>query len=180
VALLVAATAVYLLVNDWFGPLAGMLAGVAYVYAPYQLFNLFLRGSLPVIWALASFRGQAFSRLVRTAGRYLPLRALILGAALLMHNISSLLSSPSSFFIAFELFYITHYVSFYVLLRAAALYSGFSLLPSFGCRQRTRLRPNPSVITPDFDYHPTSLCQLFLSLPQQTCSFSDLSPRLAQ
>ncbi len=96
-ALLTAASGVYLLGRDWFGSQAGVLAAVAYVYAPYQLFNLFSRGSLPVAWAGALFplTFWAFGRLIQTGQtRYLPLAALSLGAALLMHNISNLLFFP--------------------------------------------------------------------------------------
>ncbi|MBI1880046.1 MAG: hypothetical protein HYR94_17815 [Chloroflexi bacterium] len=49
-ALLVAGTGVYLWLKDLFGASAGVLAGVAYVYAPYQLFNTFSRGSLPALF----------------------------------------------------------------------------------------------------------------------------------
>jgi hypothetical protein len=97
VALLTAATGMYLLVRDWFGPTAGILAGVAYTYAPVQLFNTFERGSLPVTWAGALFplAFWSFGRLVKTnQSCYLPLCALTLGAALLMHNISNLLFFP--------------------------------------------------------------------------------------
>ncbi|HXV41843.1 MAG TPA: hypothetical protein VEC96_02165, partial [Anaerolineae bacterium] len=45
-ALLISATGMYLFVKDLFGTRAGVLAGVAYVYAPYHLFNTFGRGSL--------------------------------------------------------------------------------------------------------------------------------------
>jgi hypothetical protein len=96
-ALLISATGMYLLVNDWFGSRAGVLAGVAYVYAPYQLFNTFGRGSLPITWAgaLFPFAFWAFGRLIRqNSPRYIPLAALTLGAALLMHNISSLIFLP--------------------------------------------------------------------------------------
>ena len=96
-ALLISTTGVYLLVKDLFGPRAGVLAGVAYVYAPYQLFNTFSRGSLPVTWAgaLFPFVFWAFSRLIHeNRPGYVPVSALICGAALLMHNISNLLFLP--------------------------------------------------------------------------------------
>ena len=46
-ALLLSGTGAYLLVKDNFGARAGLLAGVAYAYAPFQLFNAFSRGGLP-------------------------------------------------------------------------------------------------------------------------------------
>lgn len=110
--LLLAAAGVYLLVKEWFGPRAGLLAGVAYVYAPYGLFNLFSRGSLPVAWAGAVFPFVfwAFGRLIHTRSPlYLPLAALLCGAALLMHNISNLLFLPLLlFYLVIELIFTPH------------------------------------------------------------------------
>jgi uncharacterized membrane protein len=50
-ALLAAGTGVYLFTRDLFGPKAGLLAGAAYVYAPFQLLNGLVRGGLPASWA---------------------------------------------------------------------------------------------------------------------------------
>lgn len=183
-ALLVAATGVYLLVKDWFGPLAGMLAGVTYVYAPYQLFNIFLRGSLPVTWALALFplTFWALRRLVQT-GRpvYLPLSALTLGAALLAHNISSLLFLPLLIFYLTVDFFFTFHPStlplvagqavsrftFHDLLRVvAALILGLALTAFFWLPanlEREYAQTYRVVTPPDFDYHSNfvNLSQLF-------------------
>ncbi|MBN1995013.1 MAG: hypothetical protein JW953_20125 [Anaerolineae bacterium] len=102
-ALLVSGTGVYLFTKDYFGAKAGLLAGVAYVYAPMQLLNTLSRGSLPAAWALAMFPFVfwLFGRLLRQrarrpwpVSRLLPFSALTLGLALLMHNVSSLLFAP--------------------------------------------------------------------------------------
>ena len=50
-ALLLSGTGAYLFARDRFGSKAGILAGVAYVYAPIQLLNTLSRGSLPAAWA---------------------------------------------------------------------------------------------------------------------------------
>lgn len=96
-ALLAAGSGTYLFVKDLFGPKAGILAAVAYVYAPYQLFNIYSRGSLPVAWAgaLFPFAFWSFGRLMRTGWpAYLVLSAMLCGLALLAHNISNLLFLP--------------------------------------------------------------------------------------
>lgn len=102
-ALLLAGTGVYLFVKDLFGPKAGVLAGMAYVYAPVHLLNTLARGRLPAVWAVAifPFAFWAFGRLIRGSARertfrdlFLPVSAFLLGVALLMHNISSLLFMP--------------------------------------------------------------------------------------
>ncbi|MCK6625679.1 MAG: hypothetical protein L6R45_10955 [Anaerolineae bacterium] len=175
-ALLLAAAGVYLLVKEWFGPRAGVLAGMAYVYAPYGLFNLFSRGSLPVAWAGAVFPFVfwAFGRLIHTRSPlYLPLAALLCGAALLMHNISNLFFLPLLFFyLVLELFFTPHAsrLTPHVPLRVGlALTLGLALaaffwLPAMLERDFAQLQ---RVITPpDFDYHSNfvSLSQLF-SLP---------------
>ena len=104
-ALLLAATGAYLFVKDLLGLHAGFLAAVAYAYAPFQFLNTLSRGSLPAAWAMAAFPFVfwAFGRLIRSptsfsASRlssiYFPLSALLLGAALLMHNAPNLLFVP--------------------------------------------------------------------------------------
>jgi hypothetical protein len=102
-AFFLAGTGAYLFTTDIFGPRAAVLAAVAYVYAPFQLINTLLRGSLPAAWAMALFPFVfwIFGRLIRHSlidRRFLtpllPSSALILGAALLTHNTLSLLFVP--------------------------------------------------------------------------------------
>ncbi len=175
-ALLLAATGVYLFIKDLFGVKAGILAGVAYVYAPYTLFNAFGRGSLPVTWAAALFplTFWAFGRLLRHhRPGDIALSALTLGAALLMHNISSLL------FLPLLLFYLAVELTFYLknggqrsaigglfwrvglaLMLGLGL-AAFFLLPANLEKEFAQVQ---RVITPpDFDYHAhfVSLGQLF-------------------
>lgn len=182
-ALLVAVSGVYLLVKDWFGAKAGVLAGIAYVYAPYQLFNLFSRGSLPVTWAGALFplAFWAFSRLIRQNSlSHVPLAALILAAALLMHNISNLLFLPLLLlYLTIELLFTPYtrvrslsleLLTLHVLFRTglalalALALAAFFWLPATLEKEFAQVQ---RVITPpDFDYHANfvSLGQLF-SLP---------------
>ncbi len=96
-ALLVASTGVYLFIRDHLGPQAGLVAAIAYIYAPYQLFNVFVRGSFPAVWAAALFplAFWAFNRLfVTTTSRWLVISAFLSALAILTHNISSLLFFP--------------------------------------------------------------------------------------
>jgi hypothetical protein len=179
-ALLVAGTGVYLLVKDWFGVKAGVLAGVAYVYAPYQLFNLFSRGSLPVTWAGALFplTFWAFGRLIRTNQPiYLPLSALLCGAALLMHNISNLLFLPLLiFYLGIELIFTRttphaiHSKQSAILRVSLALALSLALAAFFwlpATLEKEFAQVQRVITPPDFDYRSNfaSLGQLF-SLPQ--------------
>lgn len=113
-ALLAAGSGTYLFVKELLGPRAGLLAGIAYVYAPFQLLNALSRGGLPAAWAMALFPFVfwAFKRLMKQTLQqeekfllpYLPLSALILGLALLSHNTLSLLFIPLfSLYIGIEL-----------------------------------------------------------------------------
>ncbi|MCB0208425.1 MAG: hypothetical protein KDJ52_03825 [Anaerolineae bacterium] len=98
-ALLLSGTGTFLFVRDHFGSGAALLAGVAYVYAPFQLFNSFSRGGLPAAWAMALFPFVfwAFGQLLwpkTTRAFWVPMTALILGLALLAHNTLTLLFFP--------------------------------------------------------------------------------------
>lgn len=174
-AVLTSASGMYLLGRDWFGPKAGVLAGVAYVYAPYQLFNLFSRGSLPVAWAGALFPlcFWAFGRLMQTRQtRYVPLCAFILGAALLMHNISNLLFFPLLilYFVPSVKCHVTRVTLHLSFLVGLAVLLGLALAAFFwlpATLERDFAQLQRVITPPDFDYHTNfvSLYQLF-SLPQ--------------
>ena len=54
-ALLLAAAAAYLFAAELLSPRAGLVVAMAYVYAPFQLYNILFRGSLPAAWSMAAF-----------------------------------------------------------------------------------------------------------------------------
>jgi len=87
----------YLLARDLFGPRAGMVAAIAYAYAPYQFLDALLRANAPESVALPLFPliMWAFRRLVLIGGRrWFVLSTGSLAALYLTHNISSLLFTP--------------------------------------------------------------------------------------
>lgn len=92
-----AALGAYLLARDLFGPYAGVVAGVAYAYAPYQFLDALVRGNAPeaVALALMPFVLWAFRRLALEGGRPWFVASVALLVALYVgHNISSLLFTP--------------------------------------------------------------------------------------
>ncbi|MGD2176473.1 MAG: 6-pyruvoyl-tetrahydropterin synthase-related protein, partial [Anaerolineae bacterium] len=96
-SLLGSALGAYLLARDLFGPRAGVVAAVAYTYAPYQLLDALSRGNAPeaVALALLPFLLWAFRRLALRGGRgWFSLSVGLLTALYLGHNISSLLFTP--------------------------------------------------------------------------------------
>lgn len=158
-ALLVSATGMYLLVNDVFGPKAGVLAGAAYVYAPYPLYNILLRGSLPIAWAGALFPLAlwSFGRLLKNP-RYMPLAAVACAATLLAHNISALIFLPLLFFyLALALAFGSGRPAVRPALgrSLAALGLGLALAAFFlvpAVLEREYIQVERVVTPPDFDY----------------------------
>jgi hypothetical protein len=91
------AISAYLLTRDLFGPRAGLVAAVAYAYAPYQFLDALTRGNAPESLALALLPLilWAFRRLALTGRRrWFLLSAGSLATLTLTHNISSLLFTP--------------------------------------------------------------------------------------
>lgn len=96
-SILGAALGAYLLGRDLFGPRAGIVAAVAYAYAPYQFLDALVRGNAPESLALAllPFVVWAFRRLALEGRRRWFLASVgFLAALYLGHNISSLLFTP--------------------------------------------------------------------------------------
>jgi len=91
------ALAAYLFARDLFGPWAGIVAAVAYAYAPYQFLDALLRGNAPESVALPLFPLilWAFRRLALTGHRRWFLVSVVsLSALHLSHVISFFLFTP--------------------------------------------------------------------------------------
>lgn len=87
----------YLWAREAFGEAGGLIAAVAYTYAPYTLYDAIWRGNLAETLALGLLP-WVFWRLRRLAldgsGRNLALAALAFAALVLSHNITALIASP--------------------------------------------------------------------------------------
>jgi asparagine N-glycosylation enzyme membrane subunit Stt3 len=96
-SILGSALAAYLLARDLFGPQAGLVAAIAYAYAPYQFLDALIRGNAPESLALPLMPLilWAFRRLALTGRRrWFFFSVGFLAALYLTHNISSLLFTP--------------------------------------------------------------------------------------
>ncbi|HLF26799.1 MAG TPA: hypothetical protein VJG32_10710 [Anaerolineae bacterium] len=89
--------AMFLLARDIFGARGGLLAGLAYMSAPYLLIGSIVRGNLPevIAFALMPLILFCFRRLILLRQtRYFVASILTYAALFLTHNISSLLFTP--------------------------------------------------------------------------------------
>ncbi len=104
-AIITGCAGAYLWVRDLFGRMAGLVAAIAFAYAPYTLFNAIHRGALAETWGLAWIpfvlwglrRSVALTSPpgeVERAGLVLPLPTLFYAALLLTHNITALIATP--------------------------------------------------------------------------------------
>jgi len=87
----------YALGKDIWGPKAGVLAAAAYVYAPFMLREVFIRGGYAQFLALSVMPAAlwSFHRLVTTDHLiYLIASPVLCGAVILSHNISGMLFFP--------------------------------------------------------------------------------------
>lgn len=93
---LVAGAGMFILVNNLFGPAAGFLGALLYLYAPYRAVDFYVRGAFSELWALSLFPWIFWSiKQVVEHRKYAELwLAFSLGALLTTHNISSLMLAP--------------------------------------------------------------------------------------
>jgi hypothetical protein len=88
---------IFALARDLFGLSAGLVAAVAYVFAPFQAYDVFNRGSLSesLAWAFPPLVLWAIHRWsVRQERRFLLLAALSLAGFILTHNLFAFLFTP--------------------------------------------------------------------------------------
>ena len=100
-ALLSSGVAMYVFVRDVFGTKAALLSAVAYMYAPFHLYDILFRGHLPGAWAMVLFPLVlwAFRRLIKRGGaRYFALGTSLYAASFLTHNPDHLIFTPFLFF----------------------------------------------------------------------------------
>lgn len=87
----------YRLARDHFSHHGALLAAIAYLYAPYQGYDIYFRGNLAeaVAWPLLPLALWAMGRLVRSGSRgWLVAAAFSYAIVLLTHNVFALIFSP--------------------------------------------------------------------------------------
>lgn len=87
----------YLWVRLFFGNWGGLTASVLYTYSPYHFLDIYIRGSVGEVWALALFPAMLWSitKLLKYNNMsYLPISAIFLALIIFSHNILSLMFFP--------------------------------------------------------------------------------------
>jgi hypothetical protein len=98
VGLLGAGLSMYVLGRRLWGTLGGIVSATFYVYAPYLALDVYLRGALAELWALAIVPALLWSiyELITTEQkRWIPVVALFAGLLLLSHNLVSMIVLPA-------------------------------------------------------------------------------------
>jgi len=158
----------YLLGRDLFGPRAGIIAAVAYAYAPYQFLDALLRANMPesVALPLLPLVLWAFRRLVLSGRRRWFLASVgSLAALYLTHNISSLLFTP--FLIAYlaVLWWVHrregHWAATGVALVLAFGLTAFFWGPALLEQDYVQLHMSRVTRNNDFHYNFVSLAEIF-------------------
>ena len=161
-ALLASGVAMFLFARDAFGSKAAIVASVAYMYAPFHLYDMLFRGHLPGAWAMVLYPLMlwSFRRLIRNqsaTASYFAYSALLYAGSFLSHNPAHLIFTP------FLLFYLVFLVWRAQTRRTAAAFRAISALavgaglaaffwiPALWDRQFIQIER--MITPPDLDYH---------------------------
>ena len=93
-----AGLAMFALTRRLWGDLGGLVSAVAYVYAPYLALDIYMRGALVELWALAlapALLWAVYELITSGRARYVPLVALFLALLLLSHNLVAVIVAPA-------------------------------------------------------------------------------------
>ncbi len=181
-SLALGALGAYFWAREAFGEASGLLAAVAYTYAPYTLYDAIWRSNLAESLALGVLP-WAFWRLRRLAlrgrARDVALTALAFAALVLSHNITALIASPLLAAYALLLWW-THDRSRRALGRlAGALALGLTLsaffwLPAF--MEREFVQTTRMVTTSHFDYRNNFITPDELLSPPEPADVTLMNP----
>ncbi len=179
-SLLLGACGTYVLTRDFLGARPAVLAAAAYVYAPYTLREIYIRGGYAQFLAVSLMPVSLWSinRLVaRDEHRYLVLSTLLISAVIVSHNISGMLFFvPLSLFTAWTIGSLQrwHKIKHVALVFLLALtLSSFFVIPALAEKPLVKLSRST---TGYLDFH-----QHFLSLqdilsPSVVPDMSSLNP----
>ena len=184
--ILLSGMTMYLFAKDVFGKKAAWTAAVAYMYAPYQLYNALNRGNLGESLALPLLPLilWAFRRLaIRGKICYLVLSALSYAALILTHNVISLVFTPFLLLYVSAWWLLKRRTPRSLLLIGAALllalgFSAFFWLPAFFEKQWVKIHLAYTPAGMNYHYNFLSLGELLsLPIPIHTSLMNPAPPR---
>ncbi len=94
IAVLTGGVFFYLWSREFWGKLGGIVSSVFYTFSPYHFVDIYIRGSIGEVWALAFFPAflWSFTKLVKTKRKtFLLLSSLFLALIIFSHNILALM-----------------------------------------------------------------------------------------
>lgn len=101
IASFVGAVFMYLWAKQFFKAWGGVIASIFYTYSPYHLLDIYIRGSVGEVWALALFPAFLWSitKFLREQKiLFIPISAVFLSLIIFSHNILALMFLPFAFF----------------------------------------------------------------------------------
>ncbi|QQG40359.1 MAG: glycosyltransferase family 39 protein [Candidatus Levyibacteriota bacterium] len=108
-AAIVGSIAMYLWAKIFWGEVGGVVSSVFYTFAPYHFVDIYVRGSVGEVWALAFFPAFLWSATVfikERRPRFVVLSGIFLSLIIFSHNILALMFFP------FALFYVLFLIFF--------------------------------------------------------------------
>jgi len=159
----------YLLVKEFFGKWAGMVASAFYVLAPYHAVEVYVRGALTESWAVVFFPLILWSiyKLIKTSKFSLFLASLFsLTFLFLSHNVMALLFTPIAFIWGIYWIFQTKkwrkVIPLGVVFVWAIGLAAFFILPAFFEKSLVTIEQHATGYY-DFRHHFVALKQLFLN-----------------
>ena len=98
IGLVAAGLSMYVLARRFWGELGGLVSAVAYMYAPYLALDIYMRGALAELWALAVLPAlfwAVYELIDSGRARFVPLAALLGALLLLSHNLVAVIVAPA-------------------------------------------------------------------------------------
>jgi hypothetical protein len=184
--ILLSGMTMYLFAKDVFGEKAAWTAAVAYMYAPYQLYNALYRGNLgeSLTLPLLPLILWAFRRLlIRGKIRYLILSVLSYAALILTHSVISLVFTPFLLLYVGAWWLLKRRTPRSLLLIGTALllalgFSAFFWLPAFLEKQWVKIHLAYTPAGMNYHYNFLSLGELLsLPIPIHTSLMNPAPPR---
>lgn len=109
---ILAALAMYLLVKEYFGKLAGVVSAILYSYASYHSTDVYVRGALPEFWSFVFLPAifWSYTKLAKNpTGIFTVISGIFLAFFVLTHNLIAMMSAPFIFCFLLYLYFTTKY-----------------------------------------------------------------------